>query len=295
MSALKRLLGSAIASLALAACSAGGSSPSPGIASSTTAVSTAQAVPNAGTTLALPTVASLPIAGTLIVPGGTLPAGDTVSVTASTSAFAGAPALQSVARSPLAAGATPVTNVLLEYLRVQFSQTSALNGSVNFTFTLPSGSFPPAGPVFVHLLDPTTNTWGAYLGPATVSGAAVTFAAPAQSTTYLQLAPYIYALFEQVGGTLPISVSPVTLQLAGVGSANAGPLVVNEPSYAGAFGESDTCSGIATLSSASAVGPQATYTVVPVAAGSCHAIFTDSNGGSTTATITVTTLGFSVN
>jgi hypothetical protein len=284
-------IGAVTAALALAACG-GGSSPSPGIGSATTATTANQTVPGTGTTLTLPTVPTLGVSGTLVVPAGTIPAGDMVSAQAQTTPFAGTVALTSVARK--AQAGSIATNKTIEYLQVEFSQTSALTAGVNFTFQLPASLVPPAGPVYVDILNSATGTWGSYLGPGSISGANVTFAASTQATTYAQLAPYTYALFEVVGGGPTIAVAPTTLQLAGVGASNAQPLVVSEAGYAGPFGESDTCNGIATLSSAGAVGPQATFTVVPVAAGSCTATFSDSSGQQVAATITVTTLGFSV-
>jgi hypothetical protein len=83
--------------------------------------------------------------------------------------------------------------------------------------------------------------------------------------------------------------------VVGVGAANAKAITVQETGYTGAFGEQDTCSGIATVSSSNAKGPTASYTVTGVAAGSCSATFADASNQTASVNITVTTNGFVIN
>ena len=91
-----------------------------------------------------------------------------------------------------------------------------------------------------------------------------------------------------------LSVNPTTVPVYGTGSADASTLLVQETGYSGTFTEQDTCAGTATISTTSANGPSATYTVTGVAAGSCSATFEDSFAQQTTASIVVTTNGFTV-
>jgi hypothetical protein len=92
----------------------------------------------------------------------------------------------------------------------------------------------------------------------------------------------------------PLSVAPSNVQLNGTGAANALSISIQEPGYAGTFGEKDTCGNVAAVVTANPAGPAATYTVTGVAAGSCIATFTDSVGQSKSVPITVTTSGFNV-
>ena len=69
----------------------------------------------------------------------------------------------------------------------------------------------------------------------------------------------------------------------------------HETSYTLAFGESDTCSGKATVAlkaPSTGNGPDSDYTVTGVAAGQCDITFTDFFGQSTQTHVVVTTSGF---
>ncbi len=89
----------------------------------------------------------------------------------------------------------------------------------------------------------------------------------------------------------PMGIAPSTLALTGTGASNAQTLVVTETGYTGSFTESDTCSTIATVTPSSGTGPSFTFTVTGVAAGTCSATFTDTNGQHVSANIGVTTTG----
>ena len=76
-------------------------------------------------------------------------------------------------------------------------------------------------------------------------------------------------------------------------STAAQTLAVSETGYAGAVSETDTCAGKATITGGGN-GPQATYSVKPVAVGTCSATFGDSFGQTLVVPITVTTLAFPI-
>ncbi len=91
-----------------------------------------------------------------------------------------------------------------------------------------------------------------------------------------------------------LGISPSTLALLGTGASNALTATLSETAYTGTFTESDTCAGVATVTTPSALGPTETYTVTASAAGSCTATFTDAYGQHATLNIGVTTTGISV-
>ncbi len=84
-------------------------------------------------------------------------------------------------------------------------------------------------------------------------------------------------------------MNPTSVSLVGLGSTYALQFVAGETGYTGVFTESDTCSGIATVTTPSAKGPSATYTVTGVAAGTCTATIKDSFGQSVAEAMSVTT------
>ncbi|HTV74774.1 MAG TPA: hypothetical protein VME66_13845 [Candidatus Acidoferrales bacterium] len=91
-----------------------------------------------------------------------------------------------------------------------------------------------------------------------------------------------------------LNVAPTALPIYGTGAANANTLTVSESGYAGTFSENDTCSSVATIATSNASGPTATYTVTGVGAGTCNVTFEDSFAQQASASITVTTTGFTV-
>jgi hypothetical protein len=80
----------------------------------------------------------------------------------------------------------------------------------------------------------------------------------------------------------------------GTGAANAQTITVHETGYSGTFGEVDTCSGKATVTTSNNNGPQATYTVTGVSAGTCDATFSDLFSQTAAVHIVVTTSGFTI-
>ena len=86
-----------------------------------------------------------------------------------------------------------------------------------------------------------------------------------------------------------LTTSPTTTNVYGAGAANAQTFTVSETGYTGSFGEADTCSGIATVTTSNAHGPSATYTVTGILGGTCDATFSDTFSQTATEHIVVTT------
>jgi len=85
--------------------------------------------------------------------------------------------------------------------------------------------------------------------------------------------------------------SPNPLTFTNAGAAYNQTFTVTEANYTGPLNAANgapSCSGIATFSPASATSTPATFTVTPVAAGTCKIVVTDSGGRSTSVTVTVT-------
>jgi hypothetical protein len=91
-----------------------------------------------------------------------------------------------------------------------------------------------------------------------------------------------------------LTISPSSIAIAGAG--NTAQITVSEPGYTGAFDQTNSCqaNGIASFSAASGSGPSWTVTITAQTGGTCSAVFSDSNGQQQTATIDVTTSGFTI-
>ncbi|HTX58938.1 MAG TPA: hypothetical protein VMH02_04610 [Verrucomicrobiae bacterium] len=95
--------------------------------------------------------------------------------------------------------------------------------------------------------------------------------------------------------SLPISVvalggvvlKPSSLSFSATGSANSKTVAVTQAKYTGSFTESDDCAKIATLAATANGSGSASYTVTPVAAGSCNATFTGGDRESASLPISV--------
>jgi len=85
-----------------------------------------------------------------------------------------------------------------------------------------------------------------------------------------------------------ITVSPAPLEFTTVGYSLT--FVASEPSYTGTFTASSTdCNGIASFTPATAIGPNATFSVTSASAGECHVTISDAAKNTTTVRIDVTT------
>jgi hypothetical protein len=89
-----------------------------------------------------------------------------------------------------------------------------------------------------------------------------------------------------------VSASPAPLAFQRTGKSSAIVETVTQPGYHGKFAESDTCAGIATLAAGGNAGGTAAYSVTPVSAGRCQAVFTGGNQQSFTLHVGVTSTTF---
>lgn len=209
----------------------------------------------------------------------------------------GAPANDSVTVTASAippSGVTPFsTPTVFVYLGVTFSQTTTLSAEPTTLFTLANAPFnPAAGPMYLRLYDPATSAWTPNaFGAGTVDQSSLVFTGSGTAFTFVAGKTYVFALNQP--STL-LSVTPNSVQILGTGSSSQQAIAVQEAGYTGTFSESDTCSGIATIASASTSGSIALYTATGVAAGSCNATFSDNTGQKQTIAISVTTVGFGI-
>lgn len=239
------------------------------------------------------------------------PPGDTVTVNTTVSAPPSDPVLQSALVKRSASQAT--VNTPLMYAQVQFSQATSYANLPAFSFAVSGAVDPTKGALYLALLDPTKTPLAYELaveGPGVVTGSNVVFAAAQAPIVFAAGQSYVFALYQVRSGaptptpspTAPpagvLSVNPSNVAIDGTGSANAQTVLVQEVGYTGGFNESDTCapsSGtIATIGSNGASGPSATFTATGVAAGTCTATFSDASGQHTSAAISVTTNGFTI-
>jgi hypothetical protein len=92
-----------------------------------------------------------------------------------------------------------------------------------------------------------------------------------------------------------VVASPAPVAFYATGSAQGVTVTVTQPSYSGTFGETDTCTGVATVVELSNAGGIAQYRVTPLAAGACAAIFTGGNNETYTLHVSVTLTKVGVN
>jgi hypothetical protein len=85
-----------------------------------------------------------------------------------------------------------------------------------------------------------------------------------------------------------LTVAPTALAFDATGSANAQTFVATDANDNGPLTETDTCANVATVTPTTATGPGATFTVLPVGAGSCAITITDNRNDSAIESIGVT-------
>jgi len=90
-----------------------------------------------------------------------------------------------------------------------------------------------------------------------------------------------------------LSANPKTLSFYTTGASAAQTVLVQQTNFSGTLSETDTCSGIVTVSPTSSASPYSA-TVTPVAAGTCTITFSDGTQTAPVA-VTVTTAGITVN
>ena len=257
------------------------------------------------------------------------PAGTSATVFSSTTAPTGVPLPSSIQRRAQAIGGA----VSLVYVSIVLSQpvtTAFLNEVLTSTSTLSANAS-----YFVEIDDPSATPAKITTITGKLSSGIVTFtnASGGSNGVPILAANHAYVFqFYLVPATLPspgsspspsppsspspssssspsvsptptptptapppgvLSVSPATVQLTGTGLSNA--ILVQETGYSGTFSESDTCSGIATLTSSSATGPAAAFAVTASGAGACSATFSDTQGQHITIPVGVNVLNVPVN
>jgi hypothetical protein len=211
------------------------------------------------------------------------PLGTTATATSSITAPTGVSAPSAIQRQAQAiAGAAPFL-----YTSIVLSQPVPAELFLNEVLTA-TNALPVNVRYFVEIDDPSATPPKLTTISGTLSNAIVTFTNSSSGGNGIQqlAANHVYVFqFYGVAATSPsppppgvLSVNPTTVQLIGIGSSNAANVQVQETGYSGAFSEGDTCTGVATVTSSSATGPAATFTVTGSSAGSCNATFSDTLG-----------------
>ena len=85
-----------------------------------------------------------------------------------------------------------------------------------------------------------------------------------------------------------VTVSPSSLSFLAIGASYFQNLNVSQSNFTGAYGESDNCMGVATVSVTSNAGGAAVYEVTPTGVGACQVTITGGNGQQATVGVTVT-------
>jgi hypothetical protein len=240
----------------------------------------------------------------------------------------------SVGRLPLGdrRSLSQIPHTTLFYIKIVSDQVVQLPGSPTFSLSIPSADIIAGATYSIAFFDnQKLHDWDlAWEGPATVSGTTLTFSANGLgSFTFQPNVNYWFALVAiapnatpsptptatptggatptptpaPTGGTTPtptplplqLTVQPNPVNVYGAGAGNAQTIIVHETAYNGPFTESDTCAGKATISSANANGPDATYTVTGVSAVTCTATFTDAFNQHIATQVIVTTSGWVIN
>jgi hypothetical protein len=231
------------------------------------------------------------------------PLGTTATATSAITAPSGVPAPSAIQRQAQAiAGAAPFlyTSVVLSQpisaalvLNEVLTSTNALSANVSYSVEIDDPSATP--PKLTTIAGTLAN------GIVTFTNASASF-----NASQIFAANHVYVFqFYDVTITPPsptpsppppgvLSVNPTTVQLVGIGSSNAANVLVQETGDSGAFSESDTCAGVATVTSSSATGPEATFTVTGISAGACNATFSDTFGQHVTIPVGVNVLNVPV-
>ena len=118
--------------------------------------------------------------------------------------------------------------------------------------------------------------------PIGAGGCTATFTGAANESAVLTItsAP-------NVGGG-GVTVNPSSLSFLQIGASYFQNLNVSQSNYTGAYSESDSCTGIVTVSVTSNSGGAAVYKVTPAAVGTCQITITGGSGKTATVGVTVT-------
>jgi hypothetical protein len=244
--------------------------------------------------------------GLLDIPGSSVTVGNGAIVTLASSATD--PTTAQAASKARRTAQSSVMNAPYDYFSITWSAQVTSPVELDFTLTPPNGA-PAAGTKYYEEVNDTSGTAGwqtGFAGPFTSDGSTVTFYVPA-NVVFQPGHAYVLAAYTLTSSAPsptptatptpaptpagPISLSPNSVSLLGLGSSNAQTVTASETGYTGAFSSTGTaCSGIATVAVSGS-----TLTVTGIAAGTCSATITDSFNQTKSLSITVTTSGLSVN
>ncbi len=118
--------------------------------------------------------------------------------------------------------------------------------------------------------------------PIGAGGCAATFTGTANESAVLTItsAPN--------GGGGGVTANPSSLSFLAIGASYVQNLNVSQSNFTGAYSESDSCTGIVTVSVTSNSGGAAVYKVTPAAVGTCQITITGGSGKTATVGVTVT-------
>lgn len=256
--------------------------------------------PNANFTSATSSSVTLPTltsAGATVT--GTLPSANAiaaVSESISASVPSGVPAL-AVSRTTASTRALQALPAATPIEYVEFSSSTSVTFSAGGTLSVALPQL-TAG-VSYDLAEYATPNWTAPVaGPGTLAGTTVTLSG-LPSFTVGPGAPLIFVLYSIVASgspspspsPAPVVLSTSSLAFNGTGTSNAQTVTasqISSSSFAATtagVGQNGSCSGIATISPTSGT----TFTVTPVAAGTCTFTIAGAGGQSATVSIVVTT------
>jgi hypothetical protein len=153
-------------------------------------------------------------------------------------------------------------------------------------FGLALGQWAPNGSLFVLEI---TNSGTAQLRRyATDNGTMQTAPIATISSTDLDWGVALATGPFAQGAGSKIMVTPSSLSFNGAGSSETATETASETGYTGQIAQTNTCTGIATVTPASAAAP-ATFTITAVSAGSCTITYADSHSNTATSNVVVTT------
>ena len=165
-------------------------------------------------------------------------------------------------------GANPPT---ASVATLALAQTGTTSGTVTISEAGYTGSYTVAAP---------TCASKATITPQTAAGGVQSFTIASSTSTGICTVAFSDSFGQSVTVTVTVSgaiaVSPGSLNLV-AGNSTPNTLTVTDPSYGGAITQSNTCSGVATVTPASQPGVPASFSVVAGSGtGSCAVTFHDS-------------------
>jgi hypothetical protein len=248
--------------------------------------------------------------GTIALSASSVPAGESLTETLTNIAPAGAPALQSIARTVQSRSAESVTaSSQVVYVLITSNLAFTQTAPPVFALTLPSADITAGATYYLALYDPAQPTLGwqqDFAGPATVNGTTLTFPPAGKTFTFAANVQYAFGVYTNTGAAptpvatatasatatatptaspsptaTPVSVAASATQTYAGGSAQAFTAV--ESGYTGAFTASASCTNGA--NSTGTVGTIAPATATPGPTGAANFAFTPLNPGTCVVTV----------